>query len=93
MTLRGKRTFFGSNVRVTIDGKDYSPQSFVQMAKDRGVNLSVQAMTARMRSGITSIDAMLAPPNSKQQSSRKSHSRKKAEMAELLATLGPPRRY
>lgn len=92
MTLRGKTTYFGSSNRIIIDGKHYSVQSFIMMAKDKGVELTPQMITRRVKAGVTTLEGMIAP-NKRLTEHKNRYIRKKAEMAEVLAQMGPPRRY
>lgn len=68
--------------------------SVVNEARDRGIEISYSTIYARLRAGIDTMDALLAPVDKvKQKNTRKSWERRRAEMDELLARMGPPKRY
>lgn len=77
-----------------IEGKNYSIGSFISMGKDRGLELTSAIIYQRLLKGACTIDEVLTPPSpTRQNATRKVRSDKRAEMAELLARMGPPKRY
>lgn len=77
-----------------IEGRHYSINSFVAMAKDRGVKIHRSTILSRLKAGASTIDTILAPPNEgKQTGTINRHKREREEMAQLLAQMGPRKRY
>ncbi|QYC96704.1 hypothetical protein [Stenotrophomonas phage BUCT627] len=80
--------------RYLIEGRHYSVNSFVAMAKDRGVTIHRSTILSRLKGGCTTIDSILAPPDKgKQTGSLNRHQREREEMAKLIAQMGPRKRY
>lgn len=82
------------NVQHDIEGKPYRIDAIMDRVRATGTGATRHLICYRLRSGANTWAQLLAPVNTQRSKQIKSgHQRKRDEMAELLARMGPPRIY
>lgn len=77
-----------------IEGKLRTVSSLVNEARDNGVEISYSSMVYRLKKGERSLAALLSPPDEAfVRRTKTTISKKRQEMAEILANMGPKRHY
>lgn len=87
-----KRVNLNGKPRWNIDGKDYSMQSLLTMAKGRGFDTTAIAIRRRLDAGIRDIETLIAEPKRRSETVKRAQ-KKRDEMAAIIANMAPSRRY
>lgn len=84
----------GSGQKWLIDGKHVTIGTVIAEAKSRGVQIDNRTLYARLKKGVTTMDALMKPPAvNRQAGSKAARQREKDEMAAVIANMAPRQRY